>query len=176
MTDKPEEPYRTGPGRPPKKNMFKPGVSGNPRGRPKKKKDKSFLEAMAEELYEPVRVMEGQRALTITRLEAMAKQVLVKAISGDKKCLDVVLRAEAAIAAERAQRDGPQASGVLMVPATGCPSLIAQALGMTLLEEVELQQRPYRDGSFATREKAMQEIEQIKKELEEKRRKEAGEK
>ncbi len=52
MTD---DGYRTGPGKPPRSRMWKPGQSGNPKGRPRKKK----AETMGEKLSGKVAAITG---------------------------------------------------------------------------------------------------------------------
>ena len=68
-------------GRPPLHTCFKPGHSGNPKGRPKGSKS---LEAYVEKaLEESVMVQEGGRRRSISKREAIAKQLVNKAASGD---------------------------------------------------------------------------------------------
>ena len=73
--------YQVGYGRPPLHTRFKPGCSGNPTGRPKSAKS---LEAfVSKALDEPVMVQESGRRRSITKREAIAKQLVNKAASGD---------------------------------------------------------------------------------------------
>jgi hypothetical protein len=68
-------------GRPPKHSRFHKGVSGNPKGRPKGKRN--FLTVLAETLEEKIVINENGVPKTVTKLEAALKQLVNKAASGD---------------------------------------------------------------------------------------------
>ena len=75
--------------RPPKHSRFKPGRSGNPRGRPRKTRS---IEAMIKrELDQTVKITEGGRELRISKREAIIKQFVNRAIKGDPKPLQLML-------------------------------------------------------------------------------------
>ncbi len=75
--------YTVGRGRPPMNSRFKPGQSGNPRGRPKGAKDlRTVLDAA---LGERVVVMENGRQRSYSKLELIIKQVVNKAAGGEIK-------------------------------------------------------------------------------------------
>lgn len=78
-----DQSYEVGYGRPPKAHRFKPGQSGNPRGRPKKKKE-SFDEVMNAALAQKVLVRdaEGHR-LMMTKSDAVIASTLRDAIKGN---------------------------------------------------------------------------------------------
>jgi hypothetical protein len=67
--------------RPPKHSQFKPGQSGNPRGR--KPGAKGAAQILAGILNEKVFVVVNGRRRSITMLEAVTKQLVNKAGSGD---------------------------------------------------------------------------------------------
>jgi hypothetical protein len=73
--------YDLGYKRPPKHSRFRKGVSGNPRGRPKGKRN--FATVLKEILEEKVVINEGRARKTVTKLEAALKQLANKAASGD---------------------------------------------------------------------------------------------
>ena len=76
-------------GRPPKHSRFKPGRSGNPRGRPRKTRS---IEAMIKrELDQTVKITEGGRELRISKREAIIKQFVNRALKGDAKPLQLML-------------------------------------------------------------------------------------
>ena len=87
--DDPADDDAVGYGRPPKHSRFKPGRSGNPRGRPRKTRS---IEAMIKrELDQTVKITEGGRELRISKREAIIKQFVNRAIKGDPKPLQLML-------------------------------------------------------------------------------------
>ena len=83
------EPYEVGYGKPPKSGQFKPGQSGNPRGRPRKSRD---IQAMIKrELDQTIAIKEGGRELRLSKREALIKQLVNRAVSGDAKAMQFVL-------------------------------------------------------------------------------------
>ena len=84
--------YDVGYGKPPQHTRFKPGQSGNPKGRPKKV-GASISETFWKEINTMVIVTENGKSRKISKLEAMAKRHSVKAINGDPKSTELCLRA-----------------------------------------------------------------------------------
>jgi hypothetical protein len=86
--------YVIGYRRPPKSTQFKPGNSGNPKGRPKG--SKNFITLLEKELDQPVIVNENGRKKKLSRRQAMAKRIVADALQGDRKAtillLDVLRR------------------------------------------------------------------------------------
>jgi hypothetical protein len=82
--------YEVGYGKPPKSTQFKPGQSGNPKGRPKG--TKNLVTDLNEELSEKIVVTEGGKPLTITKQRAMIKSIAVKAMSGDVRAATILMR------------------------------------------------------------------------------------
>jgi hypothetical protein len=75
--------------KPPQHSRFKPGQSGNPRGRPRKNRD---IQAMIKrELDSTVVLKEGGRELRLSKREALIKQLVNRAISGEVKPMQFVL-------------------------------------------------------------------------------------
>jgi hypothetical protein len=75
--------YEVGYGRPPKKTRWKPGHSGNRRGRPKGAKG---IKAIVNELFNRrITVRDGQGVRTISALEGMMLRFLERAMNGDPK-------------------------------------------------------------------------------------------
>jgi Family of unknown function (DUF5681) len=74
-------PYEVGFGKPPKSGQYKRGQSGNPSGRPKGAKNlKTILRKV---LLTLVPAVIGGRRLKMTATEALLRQMLNKAVSGD---------------------------------------------------------------------------------------------
>ena len=70
---------------PPSNSRFRKGVSGNPRGRPKGSRNLATL--MKRALREKVAVQENGKRKLITKSEAIVKQFVNKAASGDLRAL-----------------------------------------------------------------------------------------
>jgi replication-associated recombination protein RarA len=70
---------------PPQRTQFKKGHSGNPKGRPKGKRNLATV--LGKTLGEKVIINENGRRKTITKLEAAVKQLVNKAASGDLRAL-----------------------------------------------------------------------------------------
>jgi hypothetical protein len=81
--------YAVGYGKPPQHARFHKGQSGNPRGRPKGARNLSTL--MAKALNEPVVISENGKRKRITKREAVLKQLVNKAASGDAKAIQLLL-------------------------------------------------------------------------------------
>jgi len=87
--DSPENPSANGPigyGRPPLATRFKPGRSGNPRGRPPKRVQ-MLGRLMAEALDEKVEAPAEGKKRRPTKLEAAVKQIADRAAGGDHRAL-----------------------------------------------------------------------------------------
>jgi hypothetical protein len=70
---------------PPSEHQFKKGQSGNPNGRPRKNKATPLLdlaELLAIELSQPLTVQENGQPVTITKAQALVKQMVTQAING----------------------------------------------------------------------------------------------
>ena len=92
-----ERDYEVGYGRPPRHTRFKPGRSGNPRGRPSGSKNLSTL--LSEVLNELVVVAESSGRRKITKRRAIIMQLVNQAAKADwratKLLLDILQAIEA---------------------------------------------------------------------------------
>jgi hypothetical protein len=106
---------RVGYGRPPVGKRFRPGQSGNPRGRPRGARNLNAVIAAA--LGERVAVTENGTRRRITKLEAAVKQMVNRAASGEARAtqllLGLVQTSEAQTAPSDAKRVG-QADAIVM--------------------------------------------------------------
>ena len=75
---------------PPRKYQFKPGQSGNPRGRPKGARSLPTLVDMA--LSKPITAQIRGRSVKITAREAMVMRYVDQAMKGDLKAFAVLLK------------------------------------------------------------------------------------
>lgn len=88
--DQEEDDEKVGYKNPPRKNRFQPGVSGNPRG--KRKGTKSLFKLIDEELDVKLKVNERGKMRTKTKRQVAAARVVNKAVEGDYKSLDTLLK------------------------------------------------------------------------------------
>lgn len=72
-------------GRPPKRYWFKPGQSGNPKGR--RKGARGMKAMLRQELNAKVRVTENGKSRRITKMELMIKQLTARGAKGDFKSI-----------------------------------------------------------------------------------------
>jgi uncharacterized protein DUF5681 len=73
--------YDVGFGKPPKRTRFHAGVSGNPKGRPKGRRNLATI--LEQTLQEKIVINDNGTLRTVTKLEASVKQLVNKATSGD---------------------------------------------------------------------------------------------
>lgn len=76
-------------GRPPRHSQFTKGRSGNSKGRPKG--SKNFGLVLEDELNTKISINENGKRKSITKREAVAKQIVNKAASGDAKAIPILL-------------------------------------------------------------------------------------
>ena len=79
----------TGYRRPPRETQFRKGRSGNPNGRPKS--SRSLATLMGEALNEAVVINENGRRRTITKGEAIIKQLVNRGAAGDARSIQLLL-------------------------------------------------------------------------------------
>ena len=89
MPNDDEKDYPVGYGRPPDASKFRPGRSGNPKGRPKGARNSSSL--LNQALDEKVIIKEGGRQKKITKREAAFKQLATKAAAGDPRSIQLLM-------------------------------------------------------------------------------------
>ena len=98
LEDQDERTGRVGYCRPPPEHRFKPGVSGNPRGRPRKQPavaDESpckVYETFSGELGRQIRVTEAGKPRKMSMFQAMVRGACNQALQGDLKAIGLVMR------------------------------------------------------------------------------------
>jgi hypothetical protein len=89
MTDSKRGEYEVGKGRPPRHSRFKPGQSGNPKGRAKK--TRNLATDLTEELSERIQVREGGHARSMSKQRALLKTLFAKALQGDARSASLLI-------------------------------------------------------------------------------------
>jgi len=77
-------------GRPPVASRFKPGKSGNPKGRPKGAKNLKTL--IREAMIASIPIQEGEKTRRVTRLEGVVLRQIQSALRGNDKSAMAVLK------------------------------------------------------------------------------------
>jgi Family of unknown function (DUF5681) len=85
-----EPAYEVGYGRPPAHTRFKPGQSGNPKGRAKGSKNLKTL--FHRILNEQVSLREGDRVRKVSKAEAVLRGLIIGAMKGDPKNVVTMFR------------------------------------------------------------------------------------
>jgi hypothetical protein len=80
---------KVGYGRPPRATQFKPGKSGNPKGRPKG--SLNLVTDLAAELTEQITVREDGRTRRVSKQRALIKSLLAKGIQGEVRAAAAIL-------------------------------------------------------------------------------------
>jgi len=86
--------YDVGYGQPPRKSRFRPGVSGNPKGRPKRKPS-ALAGIIRDVLSAPVEFRERGRLKAGTRHELSLKVLVERAIKGELGAAEFILKVRA---------------------------------------------------------------------------------
>jgi hypothetical protein len=76
-------------GNPPMATRFRPGVSGNPKGRPKGARN--FSSIVAATLGERIFINENGQRRRITKLEAAVKQLVNRAAGGEARSIQILI-------------------------------------------------------------------------------------
>jgi hypothetical protein len=81
--------YPVGYRKPPRHSQFRPGTSGNPKGR--KRGSLNLKTDLESELKESIRIREGEREFSVSKQRAMIKALLAKALKGDARAASLLI-------------------------------------------------------------------------------------
>jgi uncharacterized protein DUF5681 len=87
--EQPEPPYRVGYRRPPLETRFRPGVCGNPRGRPKG--ERTLASVVTAALKERVTISVNGRVRRVSKLEAAVRELVNRAAAGEARATQLLL-------------------------------------------------------------------------------------
>jgi len=85
-----EKKFTVGYGKPPQHSQFKPGQSGNPKGRPKKRA--SFTDSFQKELDRRVTMVVDGKSRSVSLRDAIVMQLTRKASAGDLKSMQLLFK------------------------------------------------------------------------------------
>lgn len=86
-------------GRPPRAHQFKPGQSGNPKGRPKGRKNEATM--LDELLFQRIPVRQGGRDLRMTVIEAIFRRLAEDSLKGNIKAAGFLFNRLSAISSDQ---------------------------------------------------------------------------
>ena len=82
--------YKVGYKKPPEHTQFKPGQSGNPKGRPKN--TKNLKTDLKEEIHELIKITEGGQIHEISKQRALMKRLMEKGLKGDMRAIELIFK------------------------------------------------------------------------------------
>jgi hypothetical protein len=89
MADRNDPSYTVGYRKPPRATQFKPGQSGNIKGRPKG--STNLARQVQKEMSAPITITENGKRKRVSKERAIAKVLVNKAITGDMKGITILL-------------------------------------------------------------------------------------
>jgi len=86
--DEPAE--KVGPGKPPRHTRFKPGQSGNPKGRPKG--SKNFATILQQQLTKKITITVDGKPRRVTVQEVIARRLATDSMKGTTKAMELLIK------------------------------------------------------------------------------------
>ena len=81
---------KVGPGKPPRHTRFKPGQSGNPKGRPKA--SKNFATILQQQLMKKITITVDGKPRRMTVQEVIARRLATDSMKGTTKAMELLIR------------------------------------------------------------------------------------
>ena len=134
--------------KPPRHTQFKPGQSGNPRGRPKN--PTAFDELMEKELGQIVTVREGDQARRLSKRSVIVKQVVKKAMEGEDRALRSLLTLLSSAKGEKQKSTATDDADHGSAPLTETEKAILAEYESQLREKIAQEQRLAADPMKST--------------------------
>lgn len=108
--------YEVGYGRPPKDTQFRKGRSGNPKGRPIKRRD--IVSTLERTLAEPFTYREGEHVREMSAEEGILFSQVIKAMQGDQGAFNGVMKQakRCGLILPRRRPGDRKPAGILVVP------------------------------------------------------------
>ena len=120
MSDKPpqkvadgacDEPLeKVGPGKPPRHTRFKPGQSGNPKGRPKG--SKNFATILQQQLTKKITITVDGKPRRMTVQEVIARRLATDSMKGTTKAMELLIK----LTSVKSDEAGKDAAGETELP------------------------------------------------------------
>ena len=118
MSDDTTSDYTVGYKKPPRHTQFKPGKSGNPKGRPRK--NATLEETLTKELLASICVAQGGRRRRTSVLGAIIKLFIHATMKGDLKAGALLLNRFALVETNRARQSGRIVAAVSYAQCSAC--------------------------------------------------------
>ena len=103
---------KVGPGHPPKSTRFRKGVSGNPRGRPRKERPVDSTSAFGVVVDKKLTITQDGKSREVTVEEALWHKTYQNAIAGDssaqREVMKMVKKRDAHLVARKAKKPAPR--------------------------------------------------------------------
>jgi hypothetical protein len=102
---------KVGPGHPPRHTRFKPGQSGNPKGRPKG--SKNFATILQQQLTKKITITVEGKPKRVTVQEVIARRLATDSMKGTTKAMELLIKLTSAKPDESAAKE---AAGETVLP------------------------------------------------------------